>query len=156
MATESVAVEPKPKKAKAPKYGRKPTVELIEIAENTKDENEYTEARYELYKQWAEGDPTTDEDATVGPAEAYLTDEANKSALTKDEKKAFEERYKKELEEKGVKKGQALGKKFGASFRTGERKGNGVPAVQAKSVADAVTRGWTNRWTTAGSILTRT
>lgn len=139
-AAKTVAPEapaPKPKKAKLPKYGRRASAELIELAENTKDKTEYTEARYELYRRWAE-------DTDDGAAYAYLNDTKNRSALSKEETAAFKERHAKELDAKAAKKGQELGKKFGASFRTGERKGAGVPAAQAKSVAAAVTRGWTN------------
>lgn len=129
--------EPKPKKAKAHKFGRKPTAELIEIAENTKDEAEMTQARYEMYRRWAE-------DTDDGASEAYLTDKKNKSDLSKAEKEAFQKRYQEELEAKGAKKAQELGKKFGATFRTGGGNATGVPVKQAESVAAAVTRGWTN------------
>lgn len=93
--------------AKPPKYGRRPSVELVRIAEDTKDETQYREARYELYRRWAN-------DNDDGIAAEYLTDKANKSNLSKEEEVSFGQRYAAELEAKGTKRAQALGKKFGA------------------------------------------
>lgn len=114
------------KKAKPPKLGRRPSAELVEIAENTKDQDELTEARYEMYKRWAE-------DTDEGVSEAYLTDKKNRSELSPEEKASFKARYDAELKAKQIKTGQKLGKKFG-SVKLRQASDAQKPALSAEQV----------------------
>lgn len=102
--------EPKPKKPKAPRYGRKSVDELIEIADNTKTQEELDAAELELYKRWAnQGDEQ---------AEAYFDGQAKRvrelQVMLDAEREAAE-----------TKRGQELGRKF-----------NSVKARPAESVKD--------------------
>lgn len=124
----------KPKKVR---FGRRPSAELVEIAENTKDETEFTEARYELYRRWAN-------DTDDGAAHDYLTDTENRSNLSSEEQAAFAARHAAEMAAKDAKRGGKLGMKFDAAYRTGTKAGPGVSTGQAKTVAAAVTKGWSN------------
>ncbi len=110
------------KTKKLAKYGRHSVDALIDISENTKDEAEFTEARYELYRRWADGVETEQGQDQV---EEYLLSDMKEAKgrtgpgakaiayAESKEGKAFKARYDAEVAARGVKAGQKLGKKFG-------------------------------------------
>jgi len=119
-------------KVKAPKYGRRSSPELVDIAENTKDDAEYTEARYELYRRWAN-------DTDEGTAHDYLTDSKNKSALTDAEKESFGARYQAELEKKAAARSRAMAKKFGVDLGGEEAVAESVGGANPDNGTDPLT-----------------
>lgn len=129
-------VAPAPKAEKGPRLGKKTTAELVEMAETSKDENEYKSARYELYKRWSDNGSQT--------AENYLTNKANRSDMSKAEEAGFKRQYAEELKARGEKKAKALAKKFGASYRTNPEPNNNtyIAPAATRSVVDAMTKNW--------------
>lgn len=140
VGAETALVE-KPSKEKSTRYGKKTVEQLIEIADNTKSEKELNASMDEMYRRWAE-----DESDGADVAAKYLMEgKTTKQFLASKDGKALEARYQASLQAKGEKAGGALGKKFGATFRTSDTSAEtGIPVQAAQSVADAMAKGWTN------------